>query len=334
MNFAKGIFIAVFAALLRNHASACSCVNNIRDLESTSQLDPYEFVALVKITDDQVYKESTTADYRSIGLLGIKIIELFKGVSVDKIFEGDIQTSCDMGIEKGQEWMFFGKKIDGKLTVIPCDRNAKYKDLNGFREWRSLGYTDLHALRKIYKHPVKEYRTEKRIEYYTNKQTEIEENYVDGKLDGVRKIWYPDGVLFGIQHYKMDSLHGRSSWFYPSGQIQKDDFYVNGKYAQVSRFYFKSLEPESGRNPKVQFETVFDSLGNPIISRVFSSSGSLQSESLIDLVKNTRTNIHYHENGIISEISYNKNDESSGQYIRYDENGMPLRNETMMKREE
>lgn len=325
MNFVRGILFAGLVALLGNYAIACTCVNNFKDLEHTYQLDSYDFVALVKITNDKVLKESTQTDFGSVGVLGIEIIELFKGEAVGEVFEKDINTSCDMGIAKGQEWMLFGKKIDGKLSIIPCDRNAMYKDLNGFREWRVRSYTDLHALRKIYKHPEKRYNTEKRIEYYRNKQTEIEENYVDGKLDGVREIWYPNGVLFGYQHYKMDSLHGRSMWFYPSGQIQRDDFYINGKYAQVSRFYYESAKHESGKKPQVRFETVYDSFGNPIIYRVYDSNGSLRSESLIDLVKNTGTNIHYQENGFISDISYTKNHQGSGRYIRYDENGMPLR---------
>jgi antitoxin component YwqK of YwqJK toxin-antitoxin module len=325
MNFVRTLSLFILSLFFVNKVSACSCVNDIKDLNSEYQLDPYEFVALVKITDDKVYKKSTTKDHRSVGLLGIKILELFKGEPVQEIFEEDIQTSCDMGIEKGQEWMLFGKKINGKLSIIPCDRNAKYKDLNGFREWRRHAYTDLIALRKLYKHPVKTYGTEKRIEYYANKQTEIEENYINGKLDGARKIWYPNGVLFGMQHFKMDSLHGRSDWFYPSGQIQKSDFYIDGKSAHISRFYYDSKKLQSESSSQVRFETVFDSFGNPIVSKVFDSDGRLQSESFIDLVKKTRTTVYYQRNCFVAEISYTKDDQSFGHYIRYGENGLPSR---------
>ena len=73
------------------------------------------------------------------------------------------------------------------------------------------------------------------------------------------------------------------------------------------------------------FETVFDSIGKEIVSREYTRLGKIRSELFIDPEKNRVTGIYYHENGLVSEISYQQNFVSRGHYIRYDSNGLPSR---------
>ncbi len=222
MNRFFTIILIIAGILFLIPETKASCWNSSKlEIDSFSQLEDYDFIAHVKIVDTPECIYSLEEEYKSHI---IEIIELFKGDSINQILDysissNDIWSNVDIGISKDEEWILFGKTIDGKISIIGCDRNKRYKKSDGLRNWRgNTGLFELHRLRELYQHPIPQYVNEKREEFYSNEQKEIEETYVNGLLHGERKIWYPNGVLFCKQHYKNGVLIGKSEWFHPSGE--------------------------------------------------------------------------------------------------------------------
>ncbi len=338
-------FIILQCCLLSIPTKACVCGEYYTSIDSLSQLKHYDFIAHVKITDDQDYNTAPENGIGTIGQLTFQIIELFKGQQVDKILEYSKKTSCDMGISKGEEWILFGSMRDGKLSIGSCSRNVKYKGVDGLRDWKyDRGLLQLRQLRALYQHPIKKYGNENRKEYYPNGQIEIEETYVNGLKNGERKIWYPNGILFGKEYYINDSLDGKTEWFYASGQIYDEDFYTRGKPCNVSRIYYDSTFGTTYKKSliamfyktedslrfvynrvQVHHEVVYDSYGREIIIREYTNLGKIYRESIIDPDKKFWTTTYYHENGVVFCVLYNLNGKSYGHYQEYNKNGMPSR---------
>jgi len=332
------ILISFFGQSLK----ACRCSNR-RDIDSLAEMNHYEFIAHVKIINDENYKNPNESSIHTIGQLTFEIIELFKGERINKVLEDSKDSSCDIGVESGEEWVLFGIIIHGNITIVPCDRNQRYKGIDGQRDWKyDQGFYELRQLRKLYNHPTDKFENAKRKEFYQNGQIEIEQNYLNGKLDGERRIWYPSGKLFCKQFYLNDSLDGKSEWFYESGQIYDEDYFQKGKPINVSRFYFDSTieknwkellirdfyETEDSLNfvynrIQARYETVFDSYGRAIISREYNRIGKIQYEQIADYDRNFRTTIYYHDNGLVSSIMYSLNQVEFGHYQAYDKNGVP-----------
>lgn len=337
----KILFLFISTFLFSKTSKACECWKTLTT-DSLAQMTEYDFIAHVKITDDQYFKKPTEFDYETIGQLSFDIVELFKGEKINTILEYSKNSSCDIGVSKGEEWILFGKYKKGKMSIFACDRNSRYKENSGQRDWKfETGFYELKRLRFLYRHFTLEFNTEKRKDFYTNGKIEIEENYLNGKLNGERKIWYPNGKLFCNQFYINDTLDGKSEWFYESGQIYVEDYYQKGKKINVSRTYFDSsldiiwrkmlvdnfYKTEDSLNfvfkrIQVQYETVFDAKGQAIISRQYTQVGKIENEVIIDPVKKLRTTIYYHQNGIISLISYTLNGKRYGHFQEYDENGL------------
>ena len=337
--------ILILVALLSGMETNASCWGRLT-IDSLPQLKEYDFIAHVKILDQQDYKKDNSG---AIGLLTIRIIELFKGDSITQVLEYNRNTSISVGVSKGEEWILFGRNIEGKIAIRGCDRNQIYKEVNELRDWKyDYGFREIRKLRELYQHPAeKEYVNEVRQEFYSNGQKEIEETYANGMLNGERKIWYPNGVLFCKQYHTNDTLNGKSEWFYPTGQIYDEDYYLKGKPCNVSRLYYDSTDihyyidymkfsnddfdkSDNSLNFAInkvqpQYETVFDSYGRAIISREYTQLGKISNETTIDPDRKFKIVIYYHDNGLISSIMYSLNGENYGHYQTYDENGFPSR---------
>lgn len=344
-QYTKILALLILVSFTGQTSRACMCMNFFT-IDSLAQMKEYDFIAHVKIIDDQIFKKPSKDDYETIGQLSFEIIELFKGEKINKILEYSKNSSCDIGISKGEEWILFGKTRNGKISVVACDRNKRYKEKDEQRDWKyGRGFYELKQLRKLYEHPTYKFENEMRKEFFKNGKTEIEESYLNGKLNGERKIWYPNGKLFCKQFYINDTLDGKSEWFYESGQIYDEDYYLKGKPCNVSRLYYDSTIEQGWikkmlieshyktedslifvyKRIQAQYETVFDSYGRAIISREFTRLGKIHKEETIDPDRKFRTVIYYHDNGAISSIMYSLNDVNFGHYQTYDENGFPSR---------
>lgn len=341
----KALIFILGTVLFLQDAKACICSDSYLRMDSLPLLKEYDFIAHVKILDDQDYKKPSKNEYTTIGQLTIDILELFKGEKTNQVLEYSKNSSCDIGVSKGEEWILFGKNINGKISIFACDRNERYKEIDEQRDWKyGRGFYELKQLRKLYEHPTHKFLNENRREYYSNGKIEIEESYVNGKLNGERNIWYPNGTLFCKQNYLNDTLDGKSEWFYPSGQIYDEDFYLKGRPCNVSRLYFDSTIEQSWKRILIadfyksedslkfvynrvqpQYEIVFDSYGRAIISREYTRLGKIHREETIDPDRKFSIVIYYHDNGSISSIMYSLNGKSFGHYQTYDEKGFPER---------
>ena len=337
------LFFMLSIALLGYEAKACSCENINNRIDSLSQLKSYDFIAHVKIVDDQPYDGSSKIG--EIGKLNLQILELFKGKKESYVLEYYKGTSCDIGVTKGEEWILFAEIIDGKMSIVPCDRNQLYRQENGKRDWKyESGFYELNQLRKLYNHPIVQHKNGQHVEWYANGQKEIEETYLDGMRNGVRKIWFPNGVLYCQQTFIRDTLTGKSEWHFSSGQLRVEEFYIMGKRCNMYRAYFDTTVNELSilesidtlnvpndsmkSKPKkiqVQYEIVFNSSGRAILKKEYSRSGKLMKEETIIPEQNLSTFIHYYENGTVYSISYQLNGVNYGHYQEYDIQGFPKR---------
>jgi antitoxin component YwqK of YwqJK toxin-antitoxin module len=322
-------------------SKACVCSEYLT-IDSLAQLKGYSFIAHVKIISSQPYKNIPADELGDVALLTFKIIELFQGDTIKQILEYSKNSSCDMGISVGEEWILFGVMRNGKIAVDACDRNEQYREKNGVRDWEyGHGFSELKKLRKLYQHPLNEFNNKTRKEYYPNGKPEIEEIYVNGKRNGERKLWYPDGKLRCREFYINDTLDGKVAWFYPSGHIKEEDFYIMGVHCNVSRSYFNSSndkyweityrnfhdipasQPLVYKKIQVSSEIIFNARGWAILSREYNRLGVIVNETIIDPDKKLWTRIYYHDNGAISSIGYTLNGKDYGHYQTYKEDGFP-----------
>lgn len=65
--------------------------------------------------------------------------------------------------------------------------------------------------------------------YDTEGKLMVSANYVAGKLQGERRIYYPSGKVEVIEHYENDLHHGLYQVFYENGNIKLQGQYVEGK---------------------------------------------------------------------------------------------------------
>jgi antitoxin component YwqK of YwqJK toxin-antitoxin module len=349
MNRTKIPIIGMLMSMLfMQNLNASFCFLRPEKIDSLAQFEKYDFIALVKIIDDQDLKNETANNFTVIGLLTIEIIELFKGEMIDKLMEYSKYGNCDIGISKGDEWILFGEMRNGKMSVNATSRNIKYKNNDEVIDWRNQkGFYELKQLRKLYQHPVEVFDNETRKEFYSNGQIEIIENYCNGKLNGERTMWFPDGKLLGKQFYIDGLLNGKSQWFYPSGQIHDEEYYLKGMPYNVHKNYWDSnmmndytqkqreglIEIILNGNDSTDLvllnrvnlrtEFVYNAEGKIIISRYYSILGKLESEFFIETDRKHVTAIRYHNNGSIFSIQYSLNSENYGHFQSYDENGIP-----------
>lgn len=125
----------------------------------------------------------------------------------------------------------------------------------------------------------------------TTKGAKLEEaNYKNGKLDGQRVLFYPDGDTLIVETYQEDLFDGPYKSFYPSGQLKLTCTYqsnnIEGKWLQ----YYESGQLKE----EVLFEGNFE-------------NGPFK---------------EYHANGQLSvEGSYKEGDNEHGPLKFYDEQG-------------
>ena len=58
---------------------------------------------------------------------------------------------------------------------------------------------------------------------------DIEQSYIEGKANGIGKVWYLNGQLYIEETYKNGELDGLYREWYENGQLSVEKTYKNGK---------------------------------------------------------------------------------------------------------
>lgn len=77
-----------------------------------------------------------------------------------------------------------------------------------------------------------------------------EANYIDGRLNGERKLYYPSGALEIKENYLNDMLNGSYTVFYENGKPLLESFYSENILAGTVKKYYKT----GGIMEEVKFE--------------------------------------------------------------------------------
>lgn len=113
--------------------------------------------------------------------------------------------------------------------------------------------------------------------------------FVNGKMEGICKHYFPSGKLASITNYISDEAEGEAQWFFESGEISGITFHKKGLRDGLCKYYHL--------NGKIQYEM------NLV-------QGSLEGKWT-----------SYYDNGTLQEIEYYTNDTISGSYKYYYSNG-------------
>ncbi|MGB1269234.1 MAG: toxin-antitoxin system YwqK family antitoxin [Flavobacteriaceae bacterium] len=76
------------------------------------------------------------------------------------------------------------------------------------------------------------------------------ENYVHGKLEGVKTSYYNDGKVLQTQEFKNDLLHGKKIMYAPNGKVSSEYAFVKGK----SHGYFVEYDEEGNKKMTGKYE--------------------------------------------------------------------------------
>jgi len=125
--------------------------------------------------------------------------------------------------------------------------------------------------------------------YSFNGEIISEDFYKNGKLNGTSKIYFDEsqGIIKEIKHYSEDSLYGKYTVFYRSGEIKIEGNYYNNLYDSIWNYY--------------------DRYGRLIGKGNF--------------IKGNGTLEAYHKNGNVSQITNYKSNEIYGIEKHYDTEG-------------
>ncbi|MGK0313974.1 MAG: antitoxin component YwqK of YwqJK toxin-antitoxin module [Saprospiraceae bacterium] len=67
-------------------------------------------------------------------------------------------------------------------------------------------------------------------------------NYINGKLDGERKIFTSDGQLEVIEQYDMDALNGGFKTYHSNGNVKLEGLYTGNVLAGIVKGYYPTGE--------------------------------------------------------------------------------------------
>ncbi len=146
-----------------------------------------------------------------------------------------------MGINVGEQWLFFGSKSKDKMEIHPCNYNVKYRHVSGLRDWQYFrGIDRLDVLRRIF-YPDKFNPLADTIKY-GNGLPEIVQHFKDGKLQGERQIFYPTGQLYISENFDKGERFKYRKVYSAAGQLIYDVKYGGGGLVKIKTWYYDILE--------------------------------------------------------------------------------------------
>lgn len=327
---------------------ACLCTDYFFKVDSLAELKGYSSIVRAKVI--AVHRVDQTTDS-----IEFEILEHFAGDTVETVMAYAARTSCALGIKTGEEWLLFAYKArDGEQYYVQsCDRTQQVREADGMRiDWPDL----LSDLQRLYGHPQKEYIDGDRKDFYPNGNPELACSYLDGKLHGPYRLWHPNGQLAQSYTYQHGIIADDAMDYYPSGQLKLARHYKNGKRVGLSAAYYDTSASAcllqahhfrykiSNRHQRQIIPSsisVYDSLGNIMLSKSFLRNGRLREHETYDHQTDIRKTIKYRQRGLKTKasVTYARNGKNYGTHtyynkwgfvsarIRFDEHGKRITSE-------
>jgi len=273
---------------------ACSC-------KKIPGVDTYDFIAQVKITEilETALTKDEPAGNKLAYLIKFETIQHFQGSKVDSILVDGANpaldigwTSCDLGINIGEEWLLFANYFkDAVYRTNYCTMTIRHKNIDGERNhFTNKANNTLRDIQtKFSKKETAPIPDGKRQTFYDNNQIEIEENYKDGQLDGERFVYYSDGQIMIAECYENGQRTDKMKWWNKDGNLRKDYNYKNGH--QIDTCYIYEY------NGNVKLQTIHDKEGTFLSSKHYAFNGYLKEEKIFDPSTKLNKRTTYYSNG-------------------------------------
>ncbi len=306
---------------------ACSCVMK-PDFKTKEDLNEYKFIAHIKINGVNQAENVETDSY--VHQMTFEILELYKGENIKDILVSGSHsslkgwTSCDLGERVGDEWIIFGYYNEHlkKLTTGYCTRSKKIKLINGYED---LKYHNQLTLKKklqllFDKKQEEPFYNGKRIEYYNNGNKQLEENYVNGVINGQRILWYPNKELQSNQYYSYGKKKGTFNWYSNKGNLIKIEKFRNDIPVDTTTIW-----RDISSKRKVWIKRIFNKKGEILSKVVYRLNEEKESEVIYFPEDYKKIERCFHKNGSLREEVFTEKGIYTGIYKEWNENGKLIR---------
>ena len=81
--------------------------------------------------------------------------------------------------------------------------------------------------------------------YFSNGNLEYEAEYINGKLDGISRVWSEDSSLLSESEYSHGQPHGTWKKFHPNGSLMYEVQYEFGQKHGDEKWYYENKQLKS-----------------------------------------------------------------------------------------
>ncbi|RAI85942.1 hypothetical protein [Algoriphagus yeomjeoni] len=317
MNKLGKLLLILFSLALSSEVIACKCA--FLGQMSGKDIEENDYIALVKVIKVYPVHVPDSGISRSIDIefkMDIEEIRNYKGKKNSSLvvrggnYLSEIWTSCDFGMKENQEWLIFGKTKEGGMIIQPCSRTILYTADDGYRDWEhGRGFKQLAFLDSAFNIDKKQDFPESGPDtmFYENGNIERVLHFKKGKRNGSVTYFFPDGKIYGQGSYKKGILDGDFNWYFRSGKPATKSSYSKGHKVDKTINY-------SLAGPESQPSTIifYNNKGEEIRFQSFSKGTDgwyLRNEEIYDRKKQYRESKYFYENGELSSINIEKEGE-------------------------
>jgi antitoxin component YwqK of YwqJK toxin-antitoxin module len=286
------------------------------------------YVALVKVVRVAAYKrQATKYAEQPYYTAEIQEIKRYKGepqqqlVIVGGLHSFNTWTSCDMGIDVGEEWLVFGT-LEEATFVYPCNYTTRFRAANGFQELQHReALSRMHMLDSLTNQlAIPKQLSGEIVSRYPNQTIQKVEHFRKGMLHGAVAYYYPDGKPYATMTYKKGRLDGHEKWYTSTGQLQWSAAYRRGVRRDTATFY----QPTRLGPSLPFFRYMYNKKGQIIKFQEFGLSITgryLSQEKKYEPAIEKETNKFFYPSGQLRSLGYRLRNKDWGIYQDFDEQG-------------
>ncbi len=353
--------IVFYLCFCTSEAFGCSCINQEKPLET--YVKENSFIAHVKIirieilSDEEQKKISEFEGFGQVAKLVYQVKEMFKGDSATMLYEGSINTSCDMGIRAGSEWIFFTtqNKKGANLTDF-CGKWFFMREADGKQAFGyDYGMDAIRNMRKILHLSSDVKLNGNKLNYYITGEKESLTHYKKGFLDGERILFYTNGKIREQVRFREGLKQGQEKIFSDNGQLIRSCLYVKNTRIQSKEWYDTSMDEkrrymifEMDHLPHVhesvddmlklyplgvqlKYESYEDPVRRRDSIRTYRWNGSLLSYEIYDVENGIHKRYEYHYNGKTAVEIFGRKSDQWEEERRWDAEGKLISHKTWSK---